>query len=54
MKHFRLTIRFTNADIGHTDFYGYNIFDAMRRNWVSDYVKWIKTHPQKCKVEVIG
>lgn len=54
MKHFRLTIRFTNTDTWHTDFYGYNIFDAMRRNRMNGYTNWIKAHPQKCKFEVIG
>lgn len=54
MKHFRLTIQFTNTDTWYKDFYGYNIFDAMRRNWMNSYIKWIKAHPQKCKFEVIG
>ena len=54
MKHYKLTIRFTKTDTWSTTFYGFNIFDALRRNWIDNYARWIIEHPQKCKIEVIG
>lgn len=54
MRHYKITIHFTKTDIWNIDFYGFNIYDALKRRNIDNFIKWIVEHPQKCKVEVIG
>lgn len=54
MKHYKLTIQFTKTDIWNIDFYGYNVYDALKRRNIDNFIKWIVEHPQRCKIEVIG
>lgn len=54
MKTYKITIQFTPTDKWVWQIMGYNIFNALSRRDLNGHItKYIQSHPNKCKVEVL-